>query len=190
MGEVYKLMKQAADLAEAAGQDRTRVQLELGMAEMSVYLPGYWADLDDLVQQGEAGVEHTKDPIAVLLIAGIRAEVADKRGRWTEAIEGYEHVRQGWLARGSPETYARFTISMAGSLLNRHMAGDVDRALSSLDDALTKDISPGTRRGAQFVRNAIAEAVGKADAATLAKLGYTRDAGAPDGGTLVATVRA
>ena len=188
MGEVYTLMKQAADLAEAAGQDRTRVQLQLGMAEMAVYLPGYWSDLDELVKQGEAGVEHTKDPIAVLLIAGIRAEVADKRGRWTEAIDGYEQVRRGWLARGSSETYARFTISMAGTLLNRHMAGDVDRALASLDDALAQDISPGTRRGAQFVRNAIAEAVGKADADVIAKLGYTRDAGAPNGGTLVATV--
>jgi len=188
MGEVYKLMKQAADLADAAGQDRTRVQLELGMAEMSIYLPGYWSDLDELIAQGEAGVEHTKDPIAVLVLDGIRTEYADKRGRWTEAIDGYEHVRRGWLDRGSTETYARFTIAMAGSLLNRHMAGDVDRALSSLDDALAKDISPGIRRSAQFVRNAIAESVGKADAATIAKLGYTRDAGAPDGGTLVATV--
>jgi hypothetical protein len=34
--DVYNLMKQAADLAEAGGQDRTRVQLQLGMLEMAV----------------------------------------------------------------------------------------------------------------------------------------------------------
>ncbi len=188
LADAYKQMKQAAELAEAAGQDRTRVHLELGMLEMAVFSPGYWWELDNLLKQGEAGVEHTKDPIAELVLQGARAELADKHGRWSEAIDGYDKVRQAWLARGSIDTYARFTAAMATTLLNRHVAGDVDRGLAALQDALGRDVSPGNRKGIEFLRDAILEAVGKADPATFARLGYTRDGGTPDGGMLVATV--
>ena len=186
--DVYSLMKQAADLAEAAGQDRTRVQLQLGMLEMAVNLPGMWADLDDLVQRGEAGVAHIKDPIAQLVLDGARAEVANSRGQWSEAIDGLERVRTQWLDRASYAVYGRFTISLATTLLNRHAPGDVDRAIAVLQEALTKDLSPTMHKSVQFMIDAVDEAVGKADAATFQKLGYTRDAGAADGGTLVATV--
>ncbi|MBV8761189.1 MAG: hypothetical protein JO257_28085, partial [Deltaproteobacteria bacterium] len=188
MSKVLALMKQASEVAEAAGQDRTRVQLQLGMLEMTVFMPGYWSELDDLVQRGESGVEHTKDPIAELAFAGAKTEIADKRGRWSEAIDGYDEVRKQWLARGAVDIYARFTIAYASALLNRHVPGDVDRALASLDEAATKDLGTNTMRSVKFLRDAVAEAVGKADDAAFQKLGYTRDAGAPDGGTLVATV--
>jgi serine/threonine protein kinase len=188
MVDVYDLMKQASDLAEAAGQDRTRVQLQLGMLEMAVFLPGLWSKLDDLIQRGEAGVEHVKDPVAQLVLDEAKAEVANVRGRWTAAIDGYERVRQGWLARGSAEVYARYTIAMATALLSRHAPGDVDRALASLRESLTHDLRPGTQERVRFMMDAISEAIGKADPATFGKLGYTRDAGAPDGGTLIATV--
>jgi predicted Ser/Thr protein kinase len=185
MVEVYTLMKQAADLSEAAGEDRTRVQLLLGMTEMVTVMPGFWADIDDLLRRGEAGVAHIKDPVADLVLTEVHARVAVARGNWSEAIDDFDKARQGWLARGSEEVYVRFSIAMALELGNRHADGDIARALAILDEAATHGNI--RKKDIETTREEISEVIAKADDATLDRLGYTKDA-AMGTGTLVAAV--
>jgi len=187
MPKVYALMKQAADLSEAAGEDRTRVQLLLGMTEMIAYMPGFWADLDDLIGRGEAGVQHIKDPMVELVLTEVHARVADVRGRWSEAIDDYDKARQGWLARGSEEVYVRFTAAMAVALANRHAPGDVDRAITTLREADHHAVHGSRKKELDSTLDSILELAAQADDAALNRLGYAKDA-ATGTGTLVATV--
>jgi predicted Ser/Thr protein kinase len=185
MTQVYALMKRAADLSEAAGEDRTRVQLVLGMTEMVTAMPGFWADIDDLLRRGEAGVQHVKDPVSELVLLEVHARVASVRGLWTEAIDDYDKARQGWLARGSEEIYGRFTIGMAIELVNRHAPGDLDRGIALLDEVGEHPLQ--RRKELDSTRESILELAAKADDAMLNRLGYTKDA-AMGTGTLVATI--
>jgi serine/threonine protein kinase len=185
MPQVYALMKQAADLSEAAGEDRTRVQLILGMTEMVSAMPGFWADIDDLLRRGEAGVQHVKDPIAELVLLEVHARVASVRGLWSEAIDDYDKARKGWLARGSEEIYGRFTLGMAIELVNRHAPGDLDRAIAALDEVSKHPVQ--RHKDLDSTRESILELAARADDAMLNRLGYAKDA-AMGTGTLVATI--
>jgi hypothetical protein len=188
--EMYTLMRQAAELSEAAGDDRTRVTLLLRMAEMATFMPGLWGDLDELMRRGEAGVQHIKDPTAELALTEVRGHVAQIRGRWTEAIDGFERARQGWLDLGSDELYAQYTINIAVVLSNRHADGDLERALAVLHEASMRNVHAPTRERLANLTKPIEELLARADAATLDKLGYATsaaDAGSGDA-TLEVTV--
>jgi hypothetical protein len=195
LSDVYAVMRQASNLVEAAGDDRTHVRLMLTILEDTTYMPGFWAELDELLASAESGVQHIQDPVAALQLIQLRARVAYIRGRWTEAIDGFDKARKDWLARGSEDHYASLTIDLAWALANRHTEGDLERALAALREALAHPVRPGTHgwlvnNSLVLWKRAIEEGLGRADAASLHKLGYATsaaDAG-PGDATLEVTV--
>jgi tetratricopeptide (TPR) repeat protein len=185
--QVVALMRQAAELSEAAGDDRTRAQLMLGVLEMISYMPGFFADIDELLASAEAAVQHVKDPLADIVMAEVRARIAHVRGRWSEAIADYDSARKGWLERGSDEVYARMTIAYAVDLVNRHADGDIDHAIAALREAITHSRRPDTKSKLEDLLASTQELVAKADTAALDHLGYASNAAQGDA-TLVVTV--
>ena len=79
-------------------------------------------------------------------------------------------------------------LSLATTLLNRHAPGDVDRALQRSRKPSGTSSRPRPSGAWSSCRTRSPKRSARPTAATFIKLGYTRDAGAPDGGTLVATV--
>jgi hypothetical protein len=162
LAEAYQALREAGEAAEAAGNDRVRVQLLIGQLEMASGIPGYWADIDDLMRRAALGVEHVKDPQAQLMFDELKPTIALTRGAWTAAIDGFEHARQGWLARGSEEMYAQFTALEAEAMMNRHAGDDLDRAVAILKEADGHDLRPSSHRLLTFVHALIDGTAGRA----------------------------
>jgi predicted Ser/Thr protein kinase len=188
LAEAYQALREAGEAAEAAGNDRVRVQLLIGQLEMASGIPGYWADIDDLMRRAELGVEHVKDPQAQLMFDELKPEIALSRGAWTAAIDGFERARQGWLARGSGEMYAQFTAAEAQAMMNRHAGDDLDRAAAMLTEAEGHDLRPASHKLLTFVRALIDGTAGHATAAQARMFGAVATTGKDAPGSLTITL--
>lgn len=188
LGEAYQGLREAGEAAEAAGNDRVRVQLLIGQLEMASGIPGYWADLDDLTRRAQLGVEHVKDPIAELMFEELQPAIALTRGAWTSAIEGFEHARHGWLQQGSNELFARLTFAEAEALMFRHAGDDLDRAAAILKEADTHDLRPASHQTMTYMLALIEGTAGTATALQAKMFGAVETTGKDAPGSLTVTV--
>ena len=185
--ESYKALREAAEAAEASGNDRTRVMLLIGQLEMASRVPGYWAELDDLFRRAALGVQHVQDPVAQVLLDELRGVVAMNRGQWSDAIDRFEQARHAWLERGSEESYSRFTALEASTLLLRHADGDLERAIGILHEADGHDLRPSSHQFLAVTRATITGSLGTATPLEQKMLGIT-DGGGSGSSTLTVSV--